>query len=551
MSQKPNTNSDPRSESDRLCQDNEAIASKYNDLIASSSSKQTHHHHHHHHHNYMNNEIPKEETKSHRIRNSNFHSLSQHSQLNLSQEMQSNSNNNNSNSNNNISNNITNLNQRYGQNNMTRSTTSPLLYQYPPFQHPVPALSSKSTLKSENLTRHSVKQKASPSLSSSSSTTINNMMGFSQSSSALSRDDYRSVHNSRQDQQDRETNEVVTMIREELEDGFKEAELETLGSLERNLPVELSFLIRQQAYCMARMNYLDRQIRELKDVRQTNVPPQQQQANSTSTNQSHRNSNNIATSTIAANNTATTTTHTKNGNFIPSDDSGGEYSRATISDDDELSSLLDQIAKSVRPERNVNPNVRTNHPRANYSNIASNQPQPQYAIINPALHHQQAVPVFVMGSPIALAHPSSISSNVLPGVHFQPEARYNQYYEEFYAPNNNNNNNNSSATTLHRSTGGGGGGIRLQQFDNSISAIEQLVSQKEKRQITSQLKSADNWLKMRSSGLSNLNSNYSNTNNRTTSNGDGTGSASDRNPVASSAPDNNSSNSVIEENRGR
>lgn len=386
---------------------------------------------------------------------------------------------------------------------------------------------------------------------------------------------------------------------------FKESELETLGSLERELPVELSFLIRQQAYCMARMNYLDRQIRELKSdqtnkqgtsntlasastsnsqlrLANNNTNQSYYQNNQTCTSHNHLHhhhqqqqlqlqqqqhlirANNLAAQTaiLSNHNHAIPTTSSKIGNgFIPSDDSGGEYSRATISDDDELSSLLDQIAKSVKPvdhnqlltsnqhQRQASANL---HPQQNlifanqvaqlstlptlatlpqrsnhhhqYSVISNHQP---YAIINPnqLQHHHQAVPVFVMGSPITTAHPaSSISSTVLPGVHFQPEPRYNQYYEDFYTQANNNNNNNinlqhqptttSSMINTRHNSSGSNGLSRSRQFDSSISAIEQLISQKEKRQIKSQLKSADNWLKMRSAGVCNLNEFGTTSNNR-------------------------------------
>lgn len=327
-------------------------------------------------------------------------------------------------------------------------------------------------------------------------------------------------------QQDRDSEETTTTtIKEELENdlqGCKTSELEAISSLERNLPIELSFLIKQQAHCMARMNYLDRQIRELKEAAQSQQQVELNQVTSTSIpNQGHqhRPASNIV-------NAATTVAHTKNGNFILSDDSGGEYSRATMSDDDELSSLLDQIAKSVRPERgsgNSMPSNSYNHPQQQqqqprlgtlvgnqnqqpHQQQTAQQFQQSYAIINPnQLHQQQAIPIFVMGSPIAVAHPPSINSNILPGVHFQPEPRYNQYYEDFYYGNHVNSSMASSMiATLtpamqRQAQAQHPNALRSQQFDSSISAIEQLVSQKEKRQIISQLKSADNWLKMRAS----------------------------------------------------
>jgi hypothetical protein len=246
-----------------------------------------------------------------------------------------------------------------------------------------------------------------------------------------------SAHNIRQDQLDKDS-EKTTTIMEELEndlEGYKNSELEAISSLERNLPIELSFLIRQQAHCMAKMNYLDRQIRELKEAANY-----QQQVDM----------NQVSSSSISNRNHSSRPINNKNGNFILSDDSGGEYSRATVSDDDELSSLLDQIAKTVRPEqRSVNDNMLFNCDNqiqhfqqqqqyqqqrisSAYNTLISNQqqfPQPPYTIINPnQLHHQQAVPIFVMGSPIAVAHPSSISSNILPGVHFQSEPRYQVYF---------------------------------------------------------------------------------------------------------------------------
>ena len=329
---------------------------------------------------------------------------------------------------------------------------------------------------------------------------------------------------SRKEQQtDRDSEEVVaTTMRAEMEDVmvYKEAGVEALNSLERNLPIELSFLIRQQAFCMARMNYLDRQIRELREsnhhrhqadsttpqVSSTSIMNHHHHQHHNQSQYHHQKAHQMMMSNAAI-------AHTKNGDLILSDDSGGEYSRATISDDDELSSLLDQIAKSIRPEQRsslangLGNNMSISHQKrsvANYSAIISNQPQ-QYAIINPNQpyphHHQQTVPIFVMGSPIAVAHPSSISSNVLPGVHFQPEPRYNQFYEDFYCQPPTNMATNSGSTMVHSMRQKASSGHRSQQFDSSITAIEQLVSQKEKRQIQSQLRSADNWLKMRSSSL--------------------------------------------------
>lgn len=333
-----------------------------------------------------------------------------------------------------------------------------------------------------------------------------NNLKFPPSTSASSgpsylRDDnkFPTTHNSssRHEQSERDRSEdLTTILREEQEEndleGLKESELDALSSFERDLPVELSFLIRQQAYCMAKMNFLDRQIRELRETRQTDST--NPQILSTSIMNHHQTRNSTTNATAAA------MTHMKNGNFILSDDSGGEYSRATISDEDELSSLLDQIAKSIKSERNGSVTGNNQHPQrasTSYSVISNHQPHHQFAtIVNPNHLHQQAVPIFVMGSPIAVAHPSSVSSNVLPGVHFQPEPRYNQYYEDFYGGH-------QSSTLSTQIPRHDGAGLRSQQFDSNISAIEQLVSQKEKRQIKSQLRSVDNWLKMRSSSLCN------------------------------------------------
>lgn len=355
------------------------------------------------------------------------------------------------------------------------------------------------------------------------------------------------------------------MIKEDHEnnvDVFKEQpgaqeHQDALGSFEKNLPVELSFLIRQQAYCMAKMNYLDRQIRELKQESSkqhqqissaTSYPlstaTSNLRNNITSNNliKTHHNSNNHLHSALSndINNSQqqqlTGSTNPKNGNFVHSDDSGGEFSRATVSDDDELSSLLDQIAKSVRPERNLSQSstkLNSNQHPQPHTRAHSQQPatmftpttmlagpnvkspaqapgQP-YTIFSPSqLHHPHqaatALPVFVMSSPIAVAHPSSISSTVLPGVHFQPEPRYNQYYEDFYGLSSS-----PSAPTLSRySQHSGLARSQYQHFDTSISAIERLVSQREMKQIKSQLKSADNWLKMRTSTINNLSSNQFN-----------------------------------------
>lgn len=336
------------------------------------------------------------------------------------------------------------------------------------------------------------------------------------------------------------------------EGSLDKPDLDTLGSLERELPVELSFLIRQQAYCIARMNYLDRQIRELKSEAQqsTAIPTTAMTACASSPPFQHSNIPQMSSRTsqrLVATNNHPAGIHLKNGNFIPSDDSGGEYSRATISDEDELSSLLDQIAKSLKPENRMTSQVNTagNHlsggihlvsqqsqhhtqqmSRAHYGVLSSHiggyqphqpqQPQQQqqpYAFLanpnhlSPTTH--QAVPVFVaMSSPIALAHhPSSgISSSILPGVHFQPEFRYNQYYEDPFIQTNNASSSSSSTMLNQQINRQYQGSAKSQQaFDTSISTLEHLVSQKEKRHIKSQLKSADNWLKMQTTGLSNTN----------------------------------------------
>lgn len=275
-----------------------------------------------------------------------------------------------------------------------------------------------------------------------------------------------------QDQLDRD-NEETTIKEEELEndlEGFKKTELES--SLERNLPIELSFLIRQQAYCMARMNYLDRQIKELQEASQQSQPhqqhidsaPTQVSSSSNALNQRfHIHHSHQQQRLFNAHGQAVTTTTSKNGNFILSDDSGGEYSRATISDDDELSSLLDQIAKSVRPDQ------QTVH------------------------HHQQAVPIFVMGSPIVpigYQYYDDLTASV-------PAVTKQQFAHHHPQP---------QPHLLHHQRR-----PSHQQFDKSISAIEQLVSQREKNQISNHLNSADNWLKMRSktvfNGASNNKSN--------------------------------------------
>lgn len=538
---------------------------RYN-MLASNLRHQTNTNYHNHPHLTTTNN--REEIKSHISSNksSRFsHNFkTQHSQ----QDMQSTSSN---------SNNLTNQRTSASQsNNMIRSTTNPQLFQAPYNYHqsssatlstsnPIsPPTTTRSNFNSEQKlqARHRALMERVSSSVPTGSHSPHNLPRDSSSGNKFANTTHTTSRLSQDHQQDKDQDEVVTMIREKFANNSEDIDLEAISSLEKDLPVELSFLIRQQAYCMARMNYLDRQIRELKESTRSHqtVAPQHQQLNHqqvtpSSIQQAHQ--FNHRTSILAPN--ATTLTHMKNGNFIPSDDSGGEYSRATMSDDDELSSLLDQIAKSVRPDRNVNQNVSINQQpqlqqRSNYS-VISNQPQ-QYTIISPNQLHHQAVPVFVMGSPIAVAHPaSSISSTVLPGVHFQPEPRYNQYYEDFYIQNN------SSSSTLHRHNNNGNNVARSQQLDSSISTIEQLVSQKEKRQIKSQLKSADNWLKMRSSNLCNLtsttNDNFSikGTNNNVDVIANGGTSVIERNlPTSSSASvtlATENSNSVIEENRSR
>ena len=431
----------------------------------------------------------------------------------------------------------------------------------------------------------------------------------------------RQYHQHQNQEQLERDNEETTIREEEFEnvdiDGFRDTELEALSSLERNLPVELSFLIRQQAYCMARMNYLDRQVREVQELQAlrqhhqvdtANVGQQQVSSSSNQAVQLRLAPGHQHQQLFNAQGQSVPMTASKNGNFILSDDSGGEYSRATCSDDDELSSLLDQIAKSVRPDQQragaattfglpsgqmSNNNISQSMPpplhldqqqqmsqnrhqlatadqnqfqtsnnqhhqqphhnhhlhQQHHHHHHQQQQQQQFAIINSSQLHahaqqQQAVPIFVMSSPIVPVahHPSSISSNILPGVHFQPEPRYNQYYEDYYcngpngganvppalsmmmparqqqqqpnqftlAPHNqphyhhHHNHHHQKSSQIQQSHHHHQFQHNSQQpqFDSSMTAIEQLVSQKEKRQIVSQLKSADNWLKMRASTAS-------------------------------------------------
>lgn len=477
---------------------------------------------HQHYLNYFNSNIPKEDTKSQRPRSSISNSLSQHPRVvptsNLDHSVKNQRNNH-----------ITNKANTNNDPNYVYHIPSQNYNHYPSNSQlgnnlrNHPNNMSRSIPRDENLMAHRFQQQHQPPQPSHT-----HIKYRTNSTGALypkmpqrEQSSYKAAaHNSRhehQQQRDRDSEETTTTVKEELENDLqacKTSELEAISSLERNLPIELSFLIRQQAHCMARMNYLDRQIRELKDSARSQQQVDPNQVSSTSIlNQGHSNrptSNIVGTATM---------THSKNGNFILSDDSGGEYSRATISDDDELSSLLDQIAKSVRPERGssmINNSYsqlqqqQQQRLAANCSALIGNQhqhPQQPYAIINTnQLHQQQAVPIFVMGSPIAVAHPSSINSNILPGVHFQPEPRYNQYYEDLYYHNGNGAASNGVTSSIITTSahaiqkhGQPQNGLRSQQFDNSISVIEQLVSQKEKRQIISQLKSADNWLKMRSS----------------------------------------------------
>jgi len=299
-------------------------------------------------------------------------------------------------------------------------------------------------------------------------------------------------------------NEHTTIKEDEVENDLndsKKTDAEALASLERSLPIELSFLIRQQAYCMARMNYLDRQIKELQETSQKpqqhhhhyHSPQQQRQqvdptasqvsSSSATLNQrlhSHLNHHiqqqhqllyhqQRISNAHSGHIPATTAAPTKNGNFILSDDSGGEYSRATISDDDELSSLLDQIAKSVRPDQST----------TSASTI---------------VHHQhQAVPIFVMGSPIVpfgLQYYDDMPATGVPAAAVtMPQFAHHHRAPQLVQ---------SQQPLLHRPPQARRPSQLSQNFDRSISAIEQLVSQKERNQIADHLNSADNWLKMRS-----------------------------------------------------
>lgn len=384
----------------------------------------------------------------------------------------------------------------------------------------------------------------------------------------------------------------------------RDAELEPLLlPYERDLPIEISFLVRQQAFCMARINHLDKQIRELREARHQQVSTSSHACNHLHQQQQHNHQqaehHNQVHATSAG---ATAGASNKTGaNFIPSDDSGGEYSRATASDDDELSSLLDHIAKSfktdnMRNNNNINNNnIAQASPASNHIHVLNNnaniQPlssgggnvgdialsnlgnlstlqyqkqlmnqatsgsfcnfmanqQQQYAIVNPnyinhlhnpsaaALaattshqhnHMQPTMPLLFMGAPMTMAtansaaQPSShsINSTIVPGVHYQPEPRYNQYYEDLYVQNTGLAANNSTPRHLSHMKAAAAAAAASNSMlssgympqPNRVSLVEHLIRQREKRQVEAQLKSADNWLKSRSSGSSMNNANSNN-----------------------------------------
>lgn len=102
------------------------------------------------------------------------------------------------------------------------------------------------------------------------------------------------------------------------------------SSHDTELRPEILFLVRKHAEAIDRINKLEKRIEQI-ELSKSNVssPETSVKCNVMSPEVSHSRTNQISC---------------KERNTT-SDDSGGEYSRATISDDDELSSLLDQIAK--------------------------------------------------------------------------------------------------------------------------------------------------------------------------------------------------------------
>lgn len=102
------------------------------------------------------------------------------------------------------------------------------------------------------------------------------------------------------------------------------------SSHDTELKPEILFLVRKHAEAIDRINKLEKRIEQI-ELSKSNVssPETSVKCNVMSPEVSH-----LSTNKMICKERNTT-----------SDDSGGEYSRATISDDDELSSLLDQIAK--------------------------------------------------------------------------------------------------------------------------------------------------------------------------------------------------------------
>jgi hypothetical protein len=130
----------------------------------------------------------------------------------------------------------------------------------------------------------------------------------------------------------------------------KSSTTSTTTTTEPNISPEILFLIKEQAKAIAKINALQKKVEQL----ELSVNYQNNNNNNNSDNCVHELSHETSTASSSSTTKLVNNSNSCKERNVISDDSGGEYSRATTtaSDEDELSSLLDQIARCSQQLQN-------------------------------------------------------------------------------------------------------------------------------------------------------------------------------------------------------
>jgi len=296
---------------------------------------------------------------------------------------------------------------------------------------------------------------------------------------------------------------------------------------EPNISPEILFLIKEQAKAIAKINALQKKVEQLEQT--INY-----QSNSNDNSGQELSHEILTASSTSATKLVNNSNSSKERNII-CDDSGGEYSRATTSasDEDELSSLLDQIARcsqhlnnSQQQNKFTNQSNNSNSNSINSNRLLSQSMQMRqklmYSLSNPTIKtsHLARSPTIEMihdNNTFRDSHQSNQQS--ISALLFEPNVEtLLKNIDDLTQPFNYNKSITSnmtptyqtkasaqhSSSPLYEAIGITGTGVNSRSFlannnNNSstnwhLERVKSIIKQREEHEFESQMKLADQWL---------------------------------------------------------